>query len=341
MSRLLAVVCSLAVGVALAAAAEEPQAASAELSPRSEEIMVLGVFHLNEKIIDAAKPGSLAAINRSLIGWRPNAVIVEWLPADWPAGEGRDYRHLGDVETLANLWRLELDGSAERLEQLLDEPLVQRDLILAGKLFYLTGDQLNAAYYWWMADKNGLATAELSGLTHDNLKHNEQGVHGFEIAFALAHDRVYSFDYQGDDASWLLGTAMEEAESEGTAEDIAQMEALNAETGVIKRLLADVDTADLVAFYRVLNGEEWMELQHWAHHEIYPQIRFRAYGLRLTANLELRNARMFEYVERAIRDAKAQRTLVLVGAGHKYFLDKRVEWYGYTWVDPLDVLPGN
>ena len=108
----------------------------------------------------------------------------------------------------------------------------------------------------------------------------------------------------------------------------------------ISSLLEEVDPTDLIALYRVLNGEKWMELQHWAHHEIFPQIRFRAYGLRLTANLELRNARMFEYAEQAIQESGAQRALILVGAGHKYFLDKRVKWYGYRWVDPLDVIPG-
>ena len=40
-------------------------------------------------------------------------------------------------------------------------------------------------------------------------------------------------------------------------------------------------------------------------------------------------------------ESGAQRALILVGAGHKYFIDKRVKWYGYRWVDPLDHLSEN
>ena len=53
----------------------------------------------------------------------------------------------------------------------------------------------------------------------------------------------------------------------------------------------------------------------------------------------LRNERMFEHLDAAVRERQPDRVLVITGAGHKYFLDELAREAGYRWVDPRDYLP--
>jgi pheromone shutdown protein TraB len=40
-----------------------------------------------------------------------------------------------------------------------------------------------------------------------------------------------------------------------------------------------------------------------------------------------------------VREQQASRVLVIVGAGHKYFLDKLARDDDYRWIDPREYLP--
>ena len=307
-------------------------------SSTAAEIMIFGGTHLrqNDKRFSDQE---IMEVNKSLASWQPDIIVLEWLPADWPAGFGRDYRNLADAKTLMRIWHIDVKKVAADLEAQLAMPIEKRDFILVGKLFYAQSDQLNAAYYWWMAEQMGANVADLAPLTRNNLNGSEKAVHGFTIAQQLQHEQVYAFDYQGDDSAWIMDQAYKEVKNEGTAEDLAQMKAIDEETKAVNRFYKEAAKGNMAGLYRKLNSQEWMDLQKWSMHEVKPKIRFRAFGLRLTANLELRNARMFEYLEQSIKRSNAKRALVIVGAGHKYFLDKRVTEFGYKWVDTNDYLP--
>ena len=62
-------------------------------------------------------------------------------------------------------------------------------------------------------------------------------------------------------------------------------------------------------------------------------------GSRQAENYWLRNKKMFKNLQDAIDEKDAQRALIIVGSGHKYFLDELVRKSDYRWVDPREYLP--
>jgi hypothetical protein len=62
-------------------------------------------------------------------------------------------------------------------------------------------------------------------------------------------------------------------------------------------------------------------------------------GDRQTENYWLRNRRMFESIQGAVKKRDPKQVLVIVGRGHKHFLDELTREAGYRWVDPRRWLP--
>lgn len=193
----LALVAALAVGACGSAPDDTGTGADGtsgrEASADAPRILILGGSHLaqtEERVPDA----EVAAVVDSLRSYAPDMVVVEYLPADWPYGRGRDYR-------------AELDSLVQRLE-----------------------------------------------------------------AFRA---RVPP--------------------------------------------LADVSFIDRMRFY---SSPQWIEAQREVYEEVMPGLTYDSAGARQTANYWGRNRRMFEEIEEAVRRERLERILVVVGAGHKYFLDE-------------------
>jgi hypothetical protein len=72
--------------------------------------------------------------------------------------------------------------------------------------------------------------------------------------------------------------------------------------------------------------------------EVYPMISHEGLGKRLVDNWLLRNARMADFVEQDIARLGARRVLVLVGEGHKPFLDDEFRKRGYRVASSVDLL---
>lgn len=54
-----------------------------------------------------------------------------------------------------------------------------------------------------------------------------------------------------------------------------------------------------------------------------------------------RNRKMFARMQAAIEARDAERVLVVVGNGHKYFLSELTREAGYRWVDSREWLPSS
>jgi hypothetical protein len=95
----------------------------------------------------------------------------------------------------------------------------------------------------------------------------------------------------------------------------------------------------LVQDYRYLNSPEWIGLQYWTYEQVYPRIDYREAGPLQRRRYWRRNRKMLQEMNEAVTRHDPDRILVVVGAGHKYFLDVLVWQDGYSWVDPRDYLP--
>lgn len=62
-------------------------------------------------------------------------------------------------------------------------------------------------------------------------------------------------------------------------------------------------------------------------------------GARLTADYAVRNEKMAAFAAQAVEEAGAQRVLVIVGAGHKLFLDREFASRGFEVLEARSLLP--
>lgn len=72
--------------------------------------------------------------------------------------------------------------------------------------------------------------------------------------------------------------------------------------------------------------------------DVFPRISLDGLGRRLVDNWLRRNERMVDFVDQDIRRLDARRVLILVGEGHKPFLDDELRERGYQVVSALEVL---
>lgn len=340
----LATLTSPLLAFALLAAACTDAGEPPEPGPR---ILIFGSGHLAQQDERTADP-EVAAVVDSLRPYRPDMVVVEYLPADWPVGEGRDYRWEFDDPTYAADWGVPLDSAAERLAALESEldgvaysELSEERRCELARLHFLTRDRANALYYWTDAD----CAAESDSLLTEWIAH--RGEHEMaRIAFPLARENglkdVVSFDYQGDDARWFFGMDLyREIQEEGTE---AQLVEADSVMHTIESFGARVDSVEAAAetfieMSRYRNSPLWIELQRQVYEDVFPVLTYDdSAGARQTAHYWLRNERMFDEIEEAVAARSPERILVVVGAGHKYFLDELSERRGYRWVDPLEYL---
>lgn len=309
------------------------------------EILIVGTEHLAQR--EEPRPAvEVAAVVDSLRPYRPDMVVVEYLPASWPVGEGRDYRWEFDDASYAASWGVPLDSAGERLAALEAEldgvayhGLSEAHRCTLARLHFLTRDRANALYYWTDAD----CPAESDSLLTEWIDHrggHEMARVAFPLARASGLRSVVSFDYQGDDARWFLGPELfDEIRSQGSEAEVAALDSVMGEIEAFRAHNREMESGSYIRSMRYKNSAEWIETQRRLYEEVMPVLTYAdSAGRRQTDNYWLRNERMFERIEEAVAAREPDRILVVVGSGHKYFLDELAERQGYRWVDPLEYL---
>jgi len=84
---------------------------------------------------------------------------------------------------------------------------------------------------------------------------------------------------------------------------------------------------------------QYREMQRIAYYEIIAGISIDHLGKKLVENFERRNQYMVDFVEQDMKKLKTKRILIIVGAGHKMFLEDQFSQRGYTIVPSLDYVP--
>ena len=313
--------------------------------PEPAEILIFGTEHLAQR--DTPRPDAeVAEVVDSLRPYRPDMVVVEYLPAEWPVGEGRDYRWEFDDSAYAAEWGVPLDSAAERLAALEAElgdiaygEIDEARRCRLARLHFLTRDRANALYYWTDAE----CPAESDSLLTEWIAHrgsHEMGRVAFPLARAGGVRSIVSFDYQGDDARWFFGPELfEEIREQGTSEEVRQLDSLLADVEAYRSRAAESEEGSYMEAERYKNSPEWIEAQRQLYEDDLPTLTYGdSAGQRQTDHYWLRNERMFERIDDAVAERRPERILVVVGAGHKYFLDELAVRRGYEWIDPLAYL---
>jgi hypothetical protein len=109
----------------------------------STKVMVMGSPHLNQDDKNYSSR-SFERINRELVSYEPDMIVVEYLPPDYPVGKGQDYRPGFNLSRYAEKW----NTSIEKGRKLINEGKKGSKDCELGKAYFLVRDFPNAAYHW-------------------------------------------------------------------------------------------------------------------------------------------------------------------------------------------------
>lgn len=299
--------------------------------------LLLGSPHLAQE----ESPPNRNELNRitgALTEFRPDMLVVEQLPPDWPVGKGRDYRPEFKLERYAEDWGL----SQSQLPAIIDSlgprtNLSPSERCRLGRAYFLTRDLANALYQWTGADcPVADDTTRLADWFDRNREHEMARIE-FEVARDNDVQAVVPFDYQGEDAEWFLFDDLQTALKQWNLRVLPDLGPVVQIRHILQSYASPSES--LTERLRSLNSPAWLALQYWAYEQKMPTISYQDAGQRQTDNYWLRNRKMFARIEDAIDTHHPDRVLIVVGSGHKYFLDTLIRNRRYRWVDPREYLP--
>jgi hypothetical protein len=309
----------------------------------STSVLILGTTHLRQTEHEYDEAAFDQVID-SLSSYGPDMVVVEYLPPDYPRGKGWDYRPDLALDTYAETWNMthtEADSIQQVHRKGTDAP---RDSCTLAKAYLLNYDLVNAHYYAQPHECPSLRQFKppRAWMTHRN--EDEMAQIGYPVARQNNIRELVPFDYQGNDAEWFIYERGSDILKSGRVWVLWNFWPVLPEIGSTSReydLHAAAHKNRLVDMLHYSNSPEHIGLQYWAYEEVFPTVTWQgdSVGAQQTENYWRRNRRMFGNMQEAIERREADRVLVVVGSGHKYFLDELTRASEYRWVDPREWLP--
>lgn len=301
---------------------------------KQNEVLVLGTWHLSQLPASFA-PDSLRTVQARLLAWRPSAIAIEALSGpqchflrQFPQRYGdtvRDYCR--DPAPARAATGLDVPAATAESERLLaawpSDPSPSQRRRLAA-VFLAGGEPVSALVQWLRlpdAERkpgDGLDAALVASLEKLRGKRGEDTLIAAPLAAALGLERVYAMDDHTADAP----------DSDPKASGAAIMKAWdNPANAKRKRMSEDhnalLGNADSVlTLYRAINDPAQARLIYdsdfgAALNEPSPQQFGRSY----VTYWETRNLRMASNIREAVGIRPGKRTLVIVGASHKWYLE--------------------
>lgn len=329
--------------VASAASAQpsfDPRAYQRRLVGQPTQVLVLGTPHLSGTPKDW-DPSVLEPLLSKLAAFRPEVITIEALPGrtirslwDYRAvfGEtGTSYGGRAMILSQAGSVGTGMDGAeaeAEVRRQLRAWPAApspaQRRRLAA--LFATAGDPHSALVQWWRLAagerraEDGVHPTLMAQLNEYDQRKNENHLIGARLAVRLGLERVHPTDSQDDDtlspdqmkifASEIFEPMVEEFKSDPRLKPM--MEA----TEHLR------NGEEVLETYRMMNqpatGRAQADLE-WGR--MLDRPTKENVGRRRTSGWEVRNLRMAANVREATAAVPGGRVLVIVGAGHKPWLE--------------------
>lgn len=353
------------------------------------EVTVVGSYHFQQIDFDKT-PVATNLIALSLMKYKPDHMVVEWLHPSVDPATTFNYKSLGDLETLARLWGYQMPKIKETLETtklLLEQQkqlksnlqIISRIRVELGKLYYLNKDKLNAGYQWWRARQSGIDVQDLRRLALDEFKGHELEVLGFEIAGKQNLEYITPFDYQGNEAgSEVWGILIERLRAfaiekkHGVKESDAEWKTLAEDFDTGRRAFEETrnqswvkkygDIKEVREYIAAWEGFDWenslvpatrdgLSQMRWfqtpqflaagrkIHFEIIPGISLNGLGKARTAGNIRRNELMMDFAEADIKRLGSNRVMIIVGYGHKFYLEDLLKKRGYRIIPSIDFMP--
>jgi hypothetical protein len=298
------------------------------------QVLVLGTAHLSG-LKDPFQPASLKRLNERLAAWKPDIIAIEALSGmqcDWLRRFPHRYKdtvadYCWDPAPARAATGLDVPAATAEAEQLLAKwpstPTAAQRRHLAA--VFLAGGERTSALVQWLrlpqAERHagdGLDANLATLLDQLRDKRNENYLIAAQVAAAAGLERVIAMDDHTSDFSvtdeQAFGAAMKKVWNNPASARRKQMdEALHAGTG---------DAEGVLAMYRALNDPGQYRLVYdsdfgAALEDGSPQ----QFGRNYVGYWETRNLRMASNIRDAIGAQPGSRTLVIVGASHKGYLE--------------------
>ncbi|MFC5551054.1 DUF5694 domain-containing protein [Massilia aerilata] len=316
------------------------------------EVLVLGTAHLSG-LKEPFQPASLRLLNERLAAWKPRIIAIEAL-SGMQCDHARRFPHRYKDTVTDYCWDpaparaatgLDVPAASAEAERLLaawpasPSPSQRRRL---AAVFLAGGERASALVQWLRLPEaerhagDGIDESLVAVLEKQRSRRNEDTLIAAPVAAALGLERVVAMDDHtadimvADEKGW--GEAIGKAWNNATNASRKQRDqALHAKLG---------DAEGVLALYRAYNEPAQAKLVFdgdfgAALEEGSPQ----QFGRQYVGFWETRNLRMASNIRDAIAAQPGGRTLVIVGASHKGYLEAYLhQMHDVRIVDALQVL---
>jgi hypothetical protein len=298
------------------------------------EVLVLGTAHLSG-LKEPFQPASLRLLNERLAAWRPQTIAIEALSGMQCDGLRR-YPHRYKDTVTDYCWDpaparaatgLDVPAASAEAERLLAawpaSPSAAQRRHLAA-VFLAGGERASALVQWLRLPEaerhagDGLDAALVAVLDKQRARRNEDTLIAAPVAAALGLERVVAMDDHtsdimiADEKAW--GEAVMKAwNNPASAQRKQQETALYAKLG---------DADGVLAMYRAFNDPAQARLVFQGDFgAALEEGSSQQFGRQYVGYWETRNLRMASNIRDAIAGQPGSRTLVIVGASHKGYLE--------------------
>jgi len=301
------------------------------------EVMVLGTAHLAE-LPAAFQPAAMSGLRARLQAWKPQIIAIEALSGTQCAAL-RQFpqrfretveRYCWDPAPARTATGLDVAAATAEMDRLLANwpaapaPAQRRHL---AAVFLAAGEPASALVQWLRLPEaerhegDGVDAAlvkVLDGRLSGRGKRGEDALVAAALAASLGLERVYGMDdhtgYGPDTNPRAYGAVINKA-----WDNPANARRREAYAGLVARV---DDEAGILALYRALNAPSMAKAIHDsdfgpALEEGSPQQFGRGY----VTYWETRNLRMASNIREIVGNDAGKRTLVIVGASHKWYLE--------------------
>ncbi|TWI66603.1 hypothetical protein IP91_02422 [Pseudoduganella lurida] len=329
----------------------EPGKLKGPAKAKPNEVMVLGTAHLSQ-LPAGFQPAALRVLNERLQAWQPGIIVIEqrsgpqcaflrqfpqryeetvqtycWDPAPARAATGLDVpAATAEIDRLLAAWPA------------MPTPSARRHL---AAVFLAGGEPVSALVQWLRLgveerrSGDGLDATLVGVLEKLREKRSEDALIAAPLAAALGLERVFGMDDHTADSP----------DADPKAYGAALMKAWDnpasaRRKGADRELKASLgDPQNVLALYRAFNAPSQARLVFdsdfgAALEEDSPQQFGRSY----VAYWETRNLRMASNIRETVGNLPGRRTLVIVGASHKPYLDAYLDQMHDVRIVPTDTV---
>lgn len=331
--------CAVSASARSDTAVFDPSTLKGPAKGKPNEVIVLGTAHLAQ-LPPTFQPASLDVLKQRLVAWKPRIVAIEGLSGT-QCDMMRRYpqRYEGTMQKFCS-WDpaparattgFDVPGATVEMDRLLAnwpaEPTPSQRRRLAA-IFLAGGEPISALVQWLRLPEaerrvgDGLdaaLVAALEGRRFGRGPRGEDTLIAAPVAAALGLERVVSMDDHT-----ISDVPPPSQDGYANALGAAWNNPANVQrTQMYKRLSADVSNGEnAMALYRAINDPSHAMAVYTSDfgaviEESSPQQFGRAY----VASWETRNLRMTSNIREAIGNYPGNRTLVIVGVSHKWYLE--------------------